>query len=52
MVKQINLNKPIKRYGNNLVIVFTAEEEEIYDMKEGDILDVSDMINEKEGNKK
>lgn len=38
------LRKKLKRWGNNLVITFTQEEEEAYNLKEGDFLDVEDMV--------
>ena len=43
--------KRIKRWGNNLVIVFTAEDEKIYGMQEGDIIEIDDMIWESKMNK-
>ena len=39
-----NMKKRLKRYGNNLVLVFTKEEEEIYGLIEGDIIDIEDMV--------
>ena len=38
------MKKQLKRWGNNLVIVFTKEEEELYSMKESDRIDLSDMF--------
>jgi len=47
------MKKRLKRYGNNLVLVFTKEEEEIYGLIEGDIIDIEDMvIQDKKRNKK
>lgn len=34
------MKKIIKAYGNTLVITFTREEQEVYDISEGDIFDV------------
>lgn len=36
--------KRLKRWGNNLVVVFTKEEEELYELFEGDKIDISDML--------
>ena len=36
--------KQIQRYGNNLVIVFTKTEEEIYGLKLGDKIVLDDML--------
>lgn len=47
-----NMLKQLKRWGNNLVIVFTKEEEELYGMKESDKIDMSDMfLIDKKGDK-
>lgn len=37
------MKRRIKKWGDSLVIVFTKEDCEIYDIKLGDILDLSDM---------
>ena len=45
MVKQkINLKKELKRWGNNLVVVFANAEERVYNLEEGDIVDISDLV--------
>lgn len=41
------LRKKVKRWGNNLVIVFTQEDEEVYGLTEGDVIDISDMLKQK-----
>ena len=46
------MKKKLKRYGNNLVAVFTKEEERTYGIVEGDIIDISDMLVEKTKGKK
>ncbi len=38
------LRKRLKRYGRALVINFPKEEQEIYGLKEGDIIDINDII--------
>lgn len=38
------MKKIVKKYGDSLVIVFTKEEQRINNIKEGTILDLSDMI--------
>lgn len=42
--------KRVKRYGNNLVIVFTAEEERLFGLQEGDTITIDDMLWEKKIN--
>ena len=44
--------KKLKRYGNTFVINFTSEEIELYNLKEGDIIDLGDMLIKKTKNKK
>jgi antitoxin component of MazEF toxin-antitoxin module len=34
------MKKQIKQYGNSLVIKITAEDQEIYDLEAGDIVDI------------
>ena len=46
-MKIISLRKKLKRWGNNLVAVFTSEDEETYGLKEGDVIDISDMLIQK-----
>ena len=36
--------KQIQRWGNNLVIVFTAKEEELYGLRLGDKIVLDDML--------
>jgi putative protein kinase ArgK-like GTPase of G3E family len=38
------MKKVIKKYGNSLVIVFTKEEADIYHIKQGDIIDITDIV--------
>jgi hypothetical protein len=38
------MKKMLKRWGNNLVLVFTKEEEEIYGLKEGEPIEIEDML--------
>lgn len=38
------MKKVIKKYGNTLIISFTPEEKDIYKMKEGDLIDIGDMV--------
>lgn len=37
------MKKQVKKYGDTLVISFSKEEQLVYDIKEGYILDLSDM---------
>ena len=41
------MKKILKNYGNTLVVVFNKEDQKIYNIKEGDIIDLSDMTVEK-----
>lgn len=41
------MRKTLKRWGNNLVIVFTKEEEEMYGLVEKDIINLDDMLIQK-----
>jgi antitoxin component of MazEF toxin-antitoxin module len=36
--------KRIKKWGNSLVIAFTSEDEKIYGIKEGDVIEIDDML--------
>lgn len=45
------MKKIIKKYGNSLVLVFDVEDVKIYDLKEGDVIDIRDMVKLK-GDKK
>ena len=44
--------KQLKRWGNNLVITFTQEEEELYGLVLGDKINLDDMIVQKIKKKK
>ena len=47
------MKRLVKRYGNTLVINFSKEDQDIYDIKEGDIMDIGDLIViKKKGRKK
>jgi len=39
--------KQLKRWGNNLVLVFTMEEEKIYELIEGYQINLDDMLFQK-----
>ena len=41
------VKKKLKRWGNNLVLVFTQEDEEVYGLIEGGVLDLDNMLIEK-----
>ena len=38
------MKKIIKQWGNSLVIVFNSEEAKIHNLKEGDIIDLEDIV--------
>lgn len=38
------MKKKLKKWGNSLVAVFTKEDQEIYGLTEGDIIDFEDML--------
>jgi len=38
------MKKRIKKWGNSLVVVFTSEDEKIFGLQEGDIIDIDDML--------
>ena len=38
------MKKKIKKYGNSLVIVFDKEDIELYGIKEGDWIELEDML--------
>jgi len=42
------MRKKIKKWGNSLVIVFTKEEQDIFGLIEGDIIELGDMLFQKE----
>ncbi|KKM90145.1 hypothetical protein LCGC14_1241430 [marine sediment metagenome] len=51
------MKKQIKKWGRSLVISFDEEEQRVYEIKEGSILDLTDMVIlnrevRKNGNKK
>jgi|TARA_Y100000310_G_scaffold261715_1_gene271169 hypothetical protein len=41
------MRKKLKRWGNNLVVVFTKEDEETHGLVEGDIIILDDMLTQK-----
>jgi hypothetical protein len=45
------MKKTLKRWGNNLVIVFTKEEEELYGLVEKDTIELEDMLFQKKEEK-
>ncbi len=45
------MKKIIKRWGDSLVIVFDKEDCKIYELKEGDVIDLSDCIIKKKEKK-
>lgn len=45
------MKKMLKRWGNNLVLVFTKEEEEMYDLVEKDIIEIDEMLFQKKEDK-
>lgn len=38
------MKRLVKNYGNTLVIVFSKEDQEIYNIKEGDVVDLGDIV--------
>ena len=42
------MRKKIKKWGNSLVIVFTKEEQDIFGLIEGDIIELGDRFFQKE----
>lgn len=46
------MKKKLKRWGNNLVVVFTQEDEAVYGIAEGDIIEIDDMLIERKQIKK
>ena len=46
------MKKQLKEWGNSLVITFSPEEQRIYGLKEGDIIDLDDMFLVDKGSKK
>lgn len=43
----MDLKKKLKRWGNNLVIVFTKEDEETYGLVDGDVINICEMLKQK-----
>jgi len=39
------MKKKLKKWGNNLVVVFTQEDEEVYKLKVGDVIDLTITYN-------
>ena len=47
------MKRLVKNYGNTLVIVFSKEDQEIYDIEGGDVVDLGDLVViKKKGRKK
>jgi len=44
-----NMKKILKKWGNSFVIVFTKEDVEAYDLKEGTVIDLKEMVIQKKG---
>jgi len=38
------MRKKIKKWGDSLVVVFTKEDVESYQLKEGDVIELDDML--------
>ena len=45
------MKKIIKKYGNAFIIRITPDDMKIYDLKEGDVVDISDMVKVNGGKK-
>lgn len=41
------MQKRIKKWGNSLVLIITSQEADVYGLKEGDIIEIDDMLWEK-----
>lgn len=41
------MKKIVKKYGDTLIISFTKDEARVYDIKEGDVLDLDDILTQK-----
>lgn len=41
------MKKRLKKYGNTLIINFTKEEQELYGLIEGDVINLDDMVVQK-----
>lgn len=41
------MKKKIQKWGNSLVILISSQEAEVYGLKEGDIIEIDDMLWEK-----
>ena len=46
------MKRLVKNYGNTLVIVFSKEDQEIYNIEEGDVVDLGDLVVIKKRKKK
>ena len=42
------MKKKLKRYGNTLIISFSKEDQEVYGLVEGDVMDLGDMLIQKQ----
>lgn len=38
------MKKRVKKYGNSLVIVITPEDQDLYGIKEGDVIELGEML--------
>jgi len=38
------LRKKLKNWGDSVVLTFTKEDLELYNLKEGDVIDISDFV--------
>lgn len=38
------MKKEVKQYGDTLIINFNVEEQRVYNIEEGDIIDISDLV--------
>lgn len=41
------MKKKIQKWGNSLVLLISSQEAEVYGLKEGDIIEIDDMLWEK-----
>lgn len=38
------MRKIVKKYGNSLVVLFDSEDQKLYGIKEGSVIDLSEMV--------
>lgn len=43
-VTLVKMKKQMKKWGESLLVTFTEEDQKIYGMKEGSVIDLSDMV--------